>query len=357
MVSIRLIGGRDLTAELMAQWSAVRCAQRQFDSPFFAAEFTAAVAAVRDDVEVAVLEEQGKPVGFFPFQRGSRGVGQPVGGGLSDFQGVISDPELQWSAEELLRACGLKVWCFSQLICSPPLARYCLASQPSACMDLAGGFEAYRRALRKQGSHQLCKNMQKERAVQRDIGPLRLEPHTTDSRVFAQLVDWKRAQWRRTGNTEVFAFPWTIELLERLREERSGAFAGMLSALYAGDRLAAVHFGMRSQGVLHAWFPTYNRELAPYSPGCLLFTELARTAESLGITRIDMGIGPTQLKAGLMNSAIEVAEGCLALSPARWRLRRFCWTMRQRLRASPLRAILRPPYRLLRRARASADFG
>ena len=40
----------------------------QLDNPFFRPEFTQAVAAVRDDVEVAVLEIQQQPVGFFPYQ-------------------------------------------------------------------------------------------------------------------------------------------------------------------------------------------------------------------------------------------------------------------------------------------------
>jgi CelD/BcsL family acetyltransferase involved in cellulose biosynthesis len=355
MINIRLVGGKDLTAELAAQWSAVRRGQRKFDSPFFAPEFIAAVAAVRDDVEVAVLEEQGQPVGFFPFQRASQRVAQPVGGRLSDFQGVICGAEAPWSAGELLRGCGLHRWHFDHLVCSPPLQPYCLATRPSSYMDLTGGFEAYREACRGRGSHQVREGLRKARAVQRDLGPLRFVPHTADPRVFAQLVDWKRAQYRRTGQTDVFAFSWTTALLERLMEERTEAFAGMLSALYIGDRLAAAHFGMRSQGVLHAWFPAYNRELAAYYPGRLLFVECARAAESLRISRIDLGAAPSQFKAGLMSATIEVGEGCVDLSPAKRQLRQLWWTVRRRLRLPPLRTVLRRPYRLLQRAHGPVD--
>ena len=56
----------------------------------FGPEFTQAVAAVRGDVEVGVLEERGEPVGFFPFQRSRRNVARPVGGKMSDFQGLIA---------------------------------------------------------------------------------------------------------------------------------------------------------------------------------------------------------------------------------------------------------------------------
>ena len=74
--------------------------------------------------------------------------------------------------------------------------------------------------------------------------------------------------------TNVFAFPWTRALLDRIFACRGEAFAGELSALYAGDRLAAVHFGMRSYGVLHLWFPSYDADLAKFSPGLIHDLEL-----------------------------------------------------------------------------------
>lgn len=50
-------------------WSRLQNSDRTFDSPFFCREFIAAVASVRDDVCVGVMEQSGTIVGLFPFQR------------------------------------------------------------------------------------------------------------------------------------------------------------------------------------------------------------------------------------------------------------------------------------------------
>ena len=66
-----------------------------------------AVAAVRDDVNVAVIADGSEAVGFFPFERGGCGVGRPVGGIMSDYHGVVLRPGLRLDGEELIRACDL----------------------------------------------------------------------------------------------------------------------------------------------------------------------------------------------------------------------------------------------------------
>jgi GNAT acetyltransferase-like protein len=62
-------------------------------------------------------------------------------------------------------------------------------------------------------------------------GPLRFEAHTTDPRALAALVEWKAGQYRRTKATNVFAFGWTLKLLERILGHSGEEFSGMLSAL------------------------------------------------------------------------------------------------------------------------------
>ena len=74
----------------MDAWSQIQRDNEELASPYFRPEFTQAVASVRGDVEVAVLEDHGEIVGFFPYQRGRGGVARPVGGRLSDFQGVVA---------------------------------------------------------------------------------------------------------------------------------------------------------------------------------------------------------------------------------------------------------------------------
>jgi hypothetical protein len=127
------------------------------------------------------------------------------------------------------------------------------------------------------------------------------------------------------------------------------AFSGVLSALYVGNRLAAVHLGMRSFGVLHFWFPAYDPELGKYSPGLVLLVEMARAAAALGIRRIDLGRGNERYKRSLMSGAIPLAEGAVDLRPAAALLQRGWLHMRESLRGSLLHLPARYVVRSIRR--------
>jgi CelD/BcsL family acetyltransferase involved in cellulose biosynthesis len=139
------------------------------------------------------------------------------------------------------------------------------------------------------------------------------------------------------------------ELLERVRSVRTPAFSGVLSALYLGDKLAAAHFGMRTATVLHYWFPAYDAELSAHTPGNICLLELADAVAAGGVRRIDLGKGPERYKQALASGSTPVAEGALYLRApvgALWRARHRAveWA-----RHSPLREVLRGPWRWLRR--------
>src|SRR5262249_87540 len=145
--------------------------------------------------------------------------------------------------------------------------------------------------------------------------PLHFEAHTTEESVFAAMIRWKSEQYGRTRATNVFAFPWTLRLLERVLAQSGAGFRGMMSALYAGPHLAAVHPGLCSHGVLHWWFPTYDPAFGQYSPGLVLILEAAKAAQSLGIRRIDLGKGDLDYKRRLMSGAAPIAVGRVVVQP------------------------------------------
>ena len=165
------------------------------------------------------------------------------------------------------------------------------------------------------------------------------------------MIDWKIQQYVRTGLTNVFAFPWTRALLECIFACRGEAFAGELSALYVGDQLAAVHFGMRSYGVSHMWFPSYDIRLARFSPGLIHDLEFIRAAAARGIRRIDYGKGMTDQKEYFMSSASQVAVGSIDLRPLTRTVRRQWRRVYQWSRESPLRRPARVPAKILYRVR------
>ena len=105
---------------MIRRWEELQRADVRFHIPFARPEFTMAVAAVRTDVEIAVIEEAGEVVGFFPYLRTRWNHGKPVGSRMSDFQAVIVAREANWDMLELVRRCRLKSWSFHQLPADQP---------------------------------------------------------------------------------------------------------------------------------------------------------------------------------------------------------------------------------------------
>jgi CelD/BcsL family acetyltransferase involved in cellulose biosynthesis len=331
-----------LSSQHLLAWDRWQRADKALDSPFFRPDFTQAVAAIRPGVAVAVLEEDGQLAGFFPFQRGRWGTGKPVGGRLSDFQGLVTRPGLSWSADELIRGCGLNVWDFDHLVAAQqPFQPYYFRTEDCAYIDLSNGFEGYQAERRLAGSTVVRRTLRSAFKLEREVGPIRFLPRITDPSVLAALVAWKSDQYRRTRATNVFAFPWARQLLEHVLGCSGEPFAGVLSALYAGDHLVAVHLGLYSYGVIHWWFPAYNRSFGEYSPGLVMLMELAKFARSLAIQRIDLGKVNLHYKTRCMSGTIRVAEGSVAVHPLVRAMRRGWHRTRAWLQTSPLGAPVR----------------
>ncbi|MBI3547909.1 MAG: GNAT family N-acetyltransferase [Elusimicrobia bacterium] len=309
-MKVRVIEARDLPPEHRARWSEIQAAQPAFRSPYFSPEFTALVASVRDDVRVAVLEEDGAPVGYFPYQLGPGGIGSPVGGGMSDYQGVIAPSGFAWTAEDLVRQCGMVAWDFHHLLASQAaFVPYHRKVSPSPFMDLSAGFEAYAAARRTAGSDMIPDLRRKARKLEREVGPLRFEADMRDGTVLSTLLRWKSEQYARTRRNDAFRHRWAREIVERAHGTRTPRFAGVLSALYAGDTLVAAHFGMRSAEVWHYWFPAYDANFGKYSPGLILLLRMAESAAGLGLRYVDLGKGDDAYKEIMASGVVDVATG------------------------------------------------
>ena len=349
MVTAKASPISQLTPEQLDAWSELQRADGTVDSPFFRPEFTQLVGRVRDNVEVGVLEEDGRCVGFFPFERVRRRIGRPIAGALSDMQGVVAQKGVEWDASALLRGCGLTAWPFDHLLATQkPFFRFHESVEDSPYIDLRQGYEAYKKAKRQAGSSALSQAERKTRKLGREIGTVRLEWHTGGSAVFAALCSWKREQLQRLHFADMFRCPHVVDLLDLTRSATSEAFSGVMTALYAGDRLLAVQLSLRSFHVLSSWIPTYDAELARYSPGLILQVEQAKLAPGLGVTRIDLGRGENQLKLSLMSGAVPVALGAVDHRTVRRMLRKSWYRARDLVYATPLRGA---PLELYRRVR------
>lgn len=351
-MKVRVVSARELDADLTERWAQLQEADPRLSSPYFCPEFTQAAAAVRDGVRVAVMERAESVVGFFPFQRERMGIGKPVGGRLSDYHGVVVARDTEWDAEELIRACDLSIWDFDHLLASQePFRAFHRVVTNSPVMDLSRGFEAYVQERRASGTKRIKKIMGQRQKLEREVGPLRFEPHASDASVLEQVIAWKSAQCRRTGAFDFFQLDRNVELVRRIHQTRTNRFEGILSALYVGDRLAAAHMGMHSRSVCHYWFPGYEHDLARYSPGSILLLELARWAADSGVALLDLGKGDDAYKQGFMSSHVPIAEGSVVRPSLVGVHRRLRDATNSFLRRSPLAAPVRFSLRAQRRIR------
>jgi CelD/BcsL family acetyltransferase involved in cellulose biosynthesis len=334
-----------------ADWALWRELAQQpvYESPYFCPEFAQAVASVRSDVEVAILREGGRAAGFFPFQRGKLNLGKPLGGKLSDYHGPLVRPGTQFDPRTLLAACRLASWDFDHLVAATTaLEPFISARAHSPQMDLSAGFASYARGRREAGSDTVHRQAQKTRKFAREVGPLAFEYDADDEHAFELLRAWKSAQLAASGLADVFAFPWTNELLVKLRATASENFSTPLSVLRTGDRVAAVCLSLRSRGVLHSWFTAYDPELKTYSPGLALFVRLAEEAEQLGIRKIDLGRGDERYKASLATGTVVLGEGSVSSRSLATILRTSWRQTRDWVARSPLAGSTRLPGRLLK---------
>lgn len=338
---IQVVAASDLGPPELARWSELQRASPIYRSPFFRPEFMTAVARVRD-VHVAVIEDAGSVVGFFPFEVGRRRGGRPLGWPHSDYQGPVLDTAAVLDPRELVRGCGLATWSFDHLPAGlAAFAPYVFGRGLSPYLNLSTGFDAYL-AERRAGSD-VSAALRKTRKLEREVGTLSFVPESDASDLFARLLQWKRLQYAETGVRDVLADAGSRELLGHLHTTGSAEFSGALSVLYAGDVIAALHFGLRSGSVWHSWFPAYNRELSRYSPGLVLLLELAKAAPRLGVREVDLGKGEARYKEALANGSLELHEGCVGAQALS--------TLPVRVRTSARRALRRAGvHRAARRA-------
>lgn len=318
----------------IAAWHAMQRSTESLANPFLSPEFVIAVGHVRPEARVAILTDGTSLAGFFPFERRGLGLGVPIASGLTDCQGLIHAPGVEWDPQQLLRACRISVWKFDHLTDGQrPFQRYRSARAPSPVIDLAEGFDAYYQKLRVRSPNFASVVARKTRKLEREIGEIHFEVNSPDTSALPLLMSWKSAQYRRSGRPDRFSQGWTIELLEMLSADHGSGFSGMLSVLYAGDVPVAVNFNPRFDSVLAGWFMAYDPAFSRHSPGLIQLLRLAEGSAALGIRLIDMGKGTKWYKDKMKNGEILVGEGIVTrrspLAGLHWaRITSSQWTVR-----------------------------
>lgn len=311
---MRVLRPEELGEGERERWRELRAAADAPRSPFMEPEFAVAVGRVRPRARVAVLYEGAEPAGFLPYERGPLGQGRAIGLGVSDCQGAVLGPGTAPETGELLRACSVSSFAFDNLEAGQDLFVHHAAEEHATyVIDVEKGYETYESVLRTQSPKFLKTTLAKERRLDRRAGPVRFVFDERDPAALRALMEWKSAQYRRTGRQDRFAREWIARLVGRLAETRASQCTGTLSVLYAGGRPVAAHFGLRSASVLACWFPAYDPEFAKYSPGLVLHLRMAEAAAAEGIGLLDLGRGPAEYKDALRTGELAVYEGAVTL--------------------------------------------
>ncbi len=298
-------------------WESLRARYDRFRSPFFSVAFSEAVHAVRQDVEVAVVYQNERPIAFLPLHRQGQSC-FPVGRFFNDAHNIVCDPGLNIPWHWLLRQIGCNAYHFHALVGQP------LDEMPPHCChrkvrsfrcEIGDNPVQYLRDLGR--AHKtIGRQGQKTRKMAREVGTVQFEFDCRDVERLRQAIRWKRNQYQRTHILDLFSTPWTMELVERLfgNIDRDQTPRGILSTLNAGGRTVAAHFGMLDGDLLHYWFPAYDPAFARYSPGTGLFVSILEAAEAQGLRCIDMGYGEQPYKRKQTDETDEVGQGCISPS-------------------------------------------
>lgn len=312
-------------AELDA-WRAIQAARPHMGSPYLAPEWALALARSGGpdarSGRVAVLREGARPVGFFPARVGAF-TALPLGSPLCDYQAVVAEEGVRLDARRLARALRVqRVDLYNALTDSPGLAPHLRVFGESHVIDLAQGFDAYAAERKAAGSNILADTAKKKRKLEKEVGPAVFTAESPSREDWDTAVAWKRAQYRATRQTDIFATPWVPAFLDRLRGEADDRFGARLFTLHAGGKLLATHIALVNGPVLHAWFIAHDEEAQRYSPGVVLIVEMLRWAAARGMREFDLGPGAYRFKTSLANASRPVGHGFAgSASPAlagRW---------------------------------------
>jgi CelD/BcsL family acetyltransferase involved in cellulose biosynthesis len=303
-------------------WHALRAANPALDSPYFHPGFSEAVHESGREVQVVVGRDgRGEIEALWPVHRDGS-VLRPVGWPGADFQGPIRAPGTTFEPLALLGG-GVRSLAFDHLLePAPEFAPYLEGSRPSPLVDTTGGMEGYLGRATKSGKDNMGQARRRTAKAEREVGPVKFEADSLDEASLAKVIELKRAQYATTGVADYFAEPDRLALMTRLLHTRGTDFGGVLSTVHVGDRLLAAHFGIRSGGVLHWWFPVYDPEFSAYSPGWILLRELVGAAPQLGVTRIDLGRGDDEYKRRAKTGEVMVSQGVVTRNSAYKAVRR-----------------------------------
>ncbi len=349
-LNVDIVHPRELSARDIELWAEYQAATPGQAGPYFSSGWTRLVGQMRSDVRVGVFYDSNHTLGFLGFQGMGRRALMPVGGVLSDYQGVVARPGVQIDLHLLVRAARAGRIDLNHALGAPASPGWRQRGEHASwTVDLSAPFEDYAAHRRAAGSKIVRRMTRRRNALERRFGEVRVERASTSEADFDQLLSWKRAQYRETGAVDVLAKPWIDQVVRGAFRSSDPNFGGALYTLYAGDRLLAANFCLRSTSVLHAWFIAHDPEARAASPGACLMDAIVREEAGGRYRELDLGYGDYRYKQELATGRRDLTAGFVGGWSLSSQVRRLEYVACDLAAVLPVKALADAPTRALRR--------
>lgn len=307
----------ELSAQDVKVWNDMLKAEPLFASPLLTPEFAAAVAAVREDVRVAVFRRQGRPVGFLSHHRRPHRFARPAGAPFADYSALISFAEPGFRFDDALRAA--KIERFQAIGLIDP---HGLSDEGGGEPDMAYGLDLGDDAPAIQAPKKHIKNINRlRRRLEETHGPVSILVGDRDRTRYQAMLAQKRRQLQDNGLHDFLGAPWASRFLDHLWEAPQDGAHGVLLTLMAGDTPILHHYGLRLGARIHPWVSSYDPAYAAWSPGQIFLHDAPEALRAAGVAHYDLSTGQDHYKNAFCNTRFPVRHVRLYGASATARLR------------------------------------
>ena len=212
-LDITRIKAEALTVAHRELWTEMRSGNPALYSPYFHPDYTQLVSQLQNDVYIAIINQDGQPVGFLPFQqRRKNGSARPVGAPMTDYHGIISHKDTAFSVADILKPAQISTFNMPAQMNAPKIdsdtdndksapcavMRLTEFDTPQVWRESRDG--SYRRHLK--STRRRIKKTESEHGARSFIW------QSQDPAHFELLIKWKKEKFSDTGKYDVLSVDW-----------------------------------------------------------------------------------------------------------------------------------------------------
>jgi len=301
----------DLSNETWSDFHGLRADQRTYESGFFDPDFARLLAQVRNDVSVAIAEDEKGLLAYWPMHIGMGKWARAIGFPFGDLNGPVVRSGETVDIPEYLQGANIAGFKTSGLTLCEQVSVNPDAIVNTNITNLQEGWSPFI-AQQTQLYPKFFKQIARlGRKLDKEHSEVVFTFDDKCAETFHQLITMKRQQYARTKLHDVLRPSWVNKMLDMLRHEECNNINTILSTLRVDGQLVAAEFNMQSGNLLHGWLTAYNPKFSKYSPGLLLTQHIIKAISQHGLTVYDAGPGNAHYKKYFTNQLNPLGQGSI----------------------------------------------